>query len=89
MEVVDGSVDIKVPSGCQPGTVLRIRGKGAPQLNNASVRILILFGFALASVFPVDRPAPLQGEREGRQTGDKHSKNGVRILGGKVVLFFV
>lgn len=39
VEVVDGSVEIKVPSGCQPETVLRIRGKGAPQLNNASVRL--------------------------------------------------
>ena len=37
VEVVDGSVEIKVPQGCQPETVLRIRGKGAPQLNNASV----------------------------------------------------
>lgn len=41
VEVVDGSVEIKVPKGCQPETVLRIRGKGAPQLNNASVRILV------------------------------------------------
>lgn len=39
VEVVDGSVEIKVPAGCQPETVLRIRGKGAPQLNNASVRL--------------------------------------------------
>eukprot|EP00752_Nemacystus_decipiens_P004293 g3922.t1 len=38
VEVVDGSVEIKVPQGCQPETVLRIRSKGAPQLNNASVR---------------------------------------------------
>ena len=39
VEVVDGSVEIKVPQGCQPETVLRIRGKGAPQLNNASVSV--------------------------------------------------
>ncbi|CAN0060385.1 unnamed protein product, partial [Ectocarpus sp. 4 AP-2014] len=38
VEVVDGNVEIKVPAGCQPDTVLRIRGKGSPQLNNASVR---------------------------------------------------
>lgn len=43
VEVVDGSVEIKVPSGCQPGTVLRIRNKGAPQLNNASVGVKVLF----------------------------------------------
>lgn len=42
VEVVDGSVEIKVPSGCQPETVLRIRGKGAPQLNNASVSLAYL-----------------------------------------------
>ena len=41
VEVVDGSVEIKVPQGCQPETVLRIRGKGAPQLNNASVSLVV------------------------------------------------
>lgn len=50
VEVVDGSVEIKVPQGCQPETVLRIRGKGAPQLNNASVS-------AILGAFVCDEPA--------------------------------
>lgn len=45
VEVVDGSVEIKVPQGCQPETVLRIRGKGAPQLNNASVSSAFVLRF--------------------------------------------
>lgn len=28
---IDGSVSVKVPSGTQPGTVLRLRGKGLPE----------------------------------------------------------
>ncbi|KAG5179312.1 hypothetical protein JKP88DRAFT_187998 [Tribonema minus] len=32
VDVVDGEVEIKVPPGTQPSTVLRIRGKGAPVL---------------------------------------------------------
>lgn len=43
VEVVDGSVEIKVPAGCQPETVLRIRSKGAPQLNNANVGTVVLY----------------------------------------------
>eukprot|EP00640_Fibrocapsa_japonica_P001302 CAMPEP_0113944186 /NCGR_PEP_ID=MMETSP1339-20121228/30990_1 /TAXON_ID=94617 /ORGANISM="Fibrocapsa japonica" /LENGTH=397 /DNA_ID=CAMNT_0000949277 /DNA_START=265 /DNA_END=1458 /DNA_ORIENTATION=+ /assembly_acc=CAM_ASM_000762 len=38
VEMIDGKVDIKVPSGCQPGTVLRVRNKGAPNLNKPEVR---------------------------------------------------
>eukprot|EP00638_Chattonella_subsalsa_P008264 CAMPEP_0117750092 /NCGR_PEP_ID=MMETSP0947-20121206/10147_1 /TAXON_ID=44440 /ORGANISM="Chattonella subsalsa, Strain CCMP2191" /LENGTH=368 /DNA_ID=CAMNT_0005568163 /DNA_START=294 /DNA_END=1400 /DNA_ORIENTATION=+ len=38
VKTIDGSVDIKVPSGTQPGTILRVRGKGAPKLNNQDVR---------------------------------------------------
>ncbi|CAM9423017.1 unnamed protein product [Choristocarpus tenellus] len=34
VEVVDAKVEIKVPAGCQPDTVLRIRGKGAPLITN-------------------------------------------------------
>lgn len=42
VDVVDGSVEIKVPAGCQPETVLRIRGKGAPQLNSPKVRRIVV-----------------------------------------------
>ena len=35
---VDGTVDVALPSGTQPGTTLRIEGKGAPKLNNLNVR---------------------------------------------------
>eukprot|EP01084_Bolivina_argentea_P204119 348534_1 len=38
IEVVDGSVQIKVPAGTQPGTILRVRGKGAPRLRDPSSR---------------------------------------------------
>ncbi len=36
--VIDGEVEIKVPPGTQPGQVMRIKGKGAPRLGNASQR---------------------------------------------------
>ena len=35
---VDGAVDLKVPAGTQPATVMRIEGKGAPKLNNVNLR---------------------------------------------------
>jgi molecular chaperone DnaJ len=35
---VDGSVDLKVPAGTQPGTTMRLEGKGAPKLNNVKLR---------------------------------------------------
>lgn len=35
---VDGEVDLNLPAGTQPGTTLRIEGKGAPKLNNANMR---------------------------------------------------
>ena len=35
---VDGEVDLAVPSGTQPGTTMRIEGKGAPKLNNINTR---------------------------------------------------
>ena len=35
---VDGEVDLQVPSGTQPGTTMRIEGKGAPKLNNLNLR---------------------------------------------------
>lgn len=30
---LDGSAPLKVPAGCQPGTVIRLKGKGIPHLN--------------------------------------------------------
>jgi len=38
VKIIDGTVDIKVPAGTQPGTILRVRGKGAPKLNNQEMR---------------------------------------------------
>jgi len=35
---VDGQVDLPVPAGTQPGTTMRIEGKGAPKLNNLNLR---------------------------------------------------
>jgi molecular chaperone DnaJ len=35
---IDGDVTIKIPSGSQPETVLRIKGKGAPKLGDKNLR---------------------------------------------------
>jgi len=35
---VDGQVDLNVPAGTQPGTTMRMEGKGAPKLNNLNLR---------------------------------------------------
>lgn len=35
---IDGEVTIKIPSGSQPETVLRLKGKGAPRLNELNNR---------------------------------------------------
>jgi len=35
---VDGTVDLKVQPGTQPGTTMRIDGKGAPKLNDVNNR---------------------------------------------------
>ncbi|MDE7159854.1 MAG: molecular chaperone DnaJ [Muribaculaceae bacterium] len=36
--MVDGRAKVKIAAGTQPGKVLRLRGKGLPQLNNPSVK---------------------------------------------------
>ena len=35
---VDGSVDLKIPAGTQPGTVLMMAKKGVPRLGNPALR---------------------------------------------------
>jgi len=35
---VDGTIDLQMPAGTQPGTTLRAEGKGAPKLNNLNMR---------------------------------------------------
>jgi len=35
---VDGEVELAVPAGTQPSTVMKIEGKGAPKLNNVNLR---------------------------------------------------
>lgn len=35
---MDGPVELKVPSGTQPGTTLLMAKRGVPRLGNASVR---------------------------------------------------
>eukprot|EP00438_Fugacium_kawagutii_P022731 Skav234313 [mRNA] locus=scaffold3847:6491:7105:- [translate_table: standard] len=38
VNTVDGFADIEVPAGTQPGTTLRLRGRGVPKLNENGVR---------------------------------------------------
>lgn len=38
VSTVDGPVDIKIPAGTQPETVLRVKGKGAPELSKEERR---------------------------------------------------
>ena len=35
---MDGEVELAVPAGTQPSTVMKIEGKGAPKLNNVNLR---------------------------------------------------
>ena len=35
MATVDGDVKYDIPSGTQPGTVFRLRGKGVPKVNSS------------------------------------------------------
>jgi molecular chaperone DnaJ len=32
VETIDGTVDLKIPAATQPGTVLKLKGKGAPRV---------------------------------------------------------
>jgi molecular chaperone DnaJ len=36
VETVDGSIEVKVPAGTQPGTVLKLKGRGVPHLHGSS-----------------------------------------------------
>jgi molecular chaperone DnaJ len=36
VETVDGEVDLKIPAGTQPGTVMRLKGKGIPPLHGGN-----------------------------------------------------
>merc|ERR1719359_380726 len=38
VKTIDGEVKIKIPSGSQPETVLRMKGHGAPKLGDATNR---------------------------------------------------
>jgi molecular chaperone DnaJ len=38
VKTIDGDVTIKVPSGSQPDTILRLRNRGAPKLNQRDNR---------------------------------------------------
>lgn len=38
VKTVDGSVDLKIPSGTQPGTTLVMAKRGVPRLGSSSVR---------------------------------------------------
>lgn len=35
LETLDGEIELKIPSGTQPGKVLRVSGKGVPQINSS------------------------------------------------------
>ncbi|MFH1181778.1 MAG: molecular chaperone DnaJ [Candidatus Woesearchaeota archaeon] len=34
---IDGKADVKIPTGTQPGTIIRLKGKGVPELNGSGV----------------------------------------------------
>ncbi len=36
VETVDGSVEVKIPAGTQPGTVIRLKGRGVPHLRGSN-----------------------------------------------------
>ena len=38
LETLDGTIELKVPTGTQSGTVLKVKGKGVPHLNQAGRR---------------------------------------------------
>ena len=38
VETIDGNVKLKIPSGTQPGTIFKIKGKGSPILRKENTR---------------------------------------------------
>jgi len=38
VETIDGKVKLKIPAGTQPGTIFKIKGKGAPILRKENTR---------------------------------------------------
>ena len=38
VETIDGKVKLKIPAGTQPGTIFKIKGKGAPILRKENAR---------------------------------------------------
>jgi molecular chaperone DnaJ len=36
VETVDGKVEVKIPAGTQPGTVLKLKGKGVPHIHSSA-----------------------------------------------------
>ena len=38
LETLDGKIELKIPSGTQSGTVLKVKGKGVPHINSPSKR---------------------------------------------------
>lgn len=78
VDTVDGKVEYDVKAGTQPGTRVRLRGKGVPSLRNKSVR-----GDHYITL-NVQVPTSLNSEaKEALRNFDAHTGNSLKNEGGK------
>lgn len=66
---IDGNIEVKVPAGTQPGTMLKVSGKGAPVVNSGkrgdlllTVRVIIPHKLSKREKELLDELAKLKGE---------------------------
>ncbi|MBP9686609.1 MAG: molecular chaperone DnaJ [Candidatus Doudnabacteria bacterium] len=69
VKTVDGELEVKVPSGTQPGTVLKISGKGVPHVNSGkrgdlllTVRVIVPGKLSKKEKELIEQLAELNGE---------------------------
>jgi molecular chaperone DnaJ len=84
VKTVDGEEELHIPAGTQPGTVLRLEGKGVPRLGNSVSR-----GDHLITI-QVDIPSRISAEERelleklAKIRGDRIGKGGIEGFFGKV-----
>ncbi|HBE21533.1 MAG TPA: molecular chaperone DnaJ, partial [Cyanobacteria bacterium UBA11367] len=83
VDTVDGGVELKIPPGTQPGTVLTLEDRGVPKLGNAVSR-----GDHLITIL-IDIPVRVSAEERelleklAKLKGDRTGKGGIEdFLGG-------